>query len=112
MLIVKTDAVAQPVFLFINISALHQPNCHYLQGCNADDYHSHRAALRYVDAALLALLDYLQQRRPALVIVCSDHGTAYGEDGYHGHRHAHPVVMQVPYAHFLIGADSGRGASP
>jgi arylsulfatase A-like enzyme len=65
--------------------------------------------LRYVDAALSPLLDYLQQRRSALVIVCSDHGTAYGEDGYFGHRHAHPVVMHVPYAHFLMGADSNTG---
>ena len=41
-------------------------------------------------------------RRSALAIVCSDHGTAYGEDGYSGHRLAHPVVWTVPYAEFLL----------
>jgi hypothetical protein len=34
--------------------------------------------------------------------VCSDHGTAYGEDGYRGHRLGHPVVWDVPYAEFLL----------
>ena len=32
------------------------------------------------------------------MVICSDHGTAYGEDGYTGHRLAHPVVWDVPYA--------------
>ncbi len=39
---------------------------------------------------------------PLLCILCSDHGTAYGEDGYHGHRLGHPVVWTVPYAEFLL----------
>jgi|GEM_PF-4288067 hypothetical protein len=29
-------------------------------------------------------------------------GTAYGEDGYHGHRLAHPVVWTVPYAEVVL----------
>jgi hypothetical protein len=37
------------------------------------------------------------------VVICSDHGTAYGEDGFAGHRLAHPVVWTVPYAEFLLG---------
>ena len=41
-------------------------------------------------------------RAPVLAIVCSDHGTAYGEDGYRGHRLAHPVVWTVPYAEFVL----------
>ena len=32
----------------------------------------------------------------------TDHGTAYGEDGFHGHRLAHQVVWDVPYAHFHL----------
>jgi hypothetical protein len=36
------------------------------------------------------------------VIACSDHGTAYGEDGHHGHRLAHEVVWTVPYAEFTL----------
>ena len=39
---------------------------------------------------------------PCFAIVCSDHGTAYGEDGYTGHRVAHEVVWTVPYAEFVL----------
>jgi hypothetical protein len=37
------------------------------------------------------------------VIICSDHGTLYGEDGHVGHRVAHPAVWTVPYAEFVLG---------
>jgi hypothetical protein len=90
------------VFLFINVSAIHQPNRHYLDGAESDNAVSHAAALRYVDAALAPLWTTLAQRGPAFVVICSDHGSAYGEDGWHGHRHAHASVMQVPYAQFRI----------
>ncbi len=49
-----------------------------------------------------ALLTAVQRRGPALAILCSDHGTAYGEDGYFGHRVCHPVVWTVPYAEFVL----------
>jgi hypothetical protein len=90
------------LFLFINISAIHQPNRHYLSGATEDSLQSHAAALRYVDEQLPPLFNALRNRGPALVIICSDHGTAYGEDGYHGHRLAHPVVWTVPYAEFIL----------
>ena len=89
-------------FTFINVSALHQPNRHYLPGAVRDGYDSHCAALRYADAALAPLFAALRERGGAFAIVCSDHGTAYGEDGFHGHRLAHEVVMTVPYTHFLL----------
>lgn len=92
------------VFLFLNVSALHQPNRHYVPGATHDTRESHAAALAYVDAALAPLWAALRRRGPAFAIVCSDHGTAYGEDGYSGHRHAHPSVTHVPYAHFEIDA--------
>lgn len=41
-------------------------------------------------------------RRPCFVIVCSDHGTAYGEDGHTGHRIGHEVVWTVPYGEFIL----------
>lgn len=88
----------RPTYLFVNISALHQPNCHYL-GASQDTVESHAAALRYVDGAWGAFVRTL--RRTALLIVCSDHGTAYGEGGYDGHRVGHPVVWTVPYAEAL-----------
>lgn len=92
----------QRVFLFINISAIHQPNRHYLPGTERDNIHSHAAALRYVDAQLPALLDTLRRRGQTFVIACSDHGTLYGEDGFTGHRVGHPCVWTVPYAHAIV----------
>lgn len=96
------DLRGRRCFTFINISALHQPNRHYLPGTEHDNLDSHCAALAYVDRALAPLFACAAERAPTFVIVCSDHGTAYGEDGYHGHRIAHDVVMHVPYAHFLL----------
>jgi|CXWL01.1.fsa_nt_gi hypothetical protein len=95
----------QRVFMLLNISAIHQPNYHYLQDSaigSSDCLASHEAAFCHVDHALAPLFAALGGRGPAFVIVCSDHGTAYGEDGFVGHRHAHPVVMHVPYAHFVV----------
>jgi hypothetical protein len=89
-------------FLFINVSAIHQPNRHYLHGCQDDCLESHMAAMQYVDGALAPMFDALAARGGALVIACSDHGTAYGDNGYHGHRIGHPAVWDVPYAQFMI----------
>ena len=90
------------VFLFINISAVHQPNRFYLPGAERDSLASHAAALAYVDGQLPLLFEALARRGPSLVILCSDHGTAYGEGGYYGHRVAHSVVWTVPYAEFIL----------
>ncbi|ABF86619.1 conserved hypothetical protein [Myxococcus xanthus DK 1622] len=92
----------QRVFLFINVSALHQPNRHYVPGATQDSRESHAAALAYVDSQLPPLFAALRRRGPAFCIVCSDHGTTYGEDGFTGHRLAHPVVWTVPYAELLL----------
>jgi hypothetical protein len=94
------------LFLFLNVSAIHQPNHFYLRGdagVNATDtLASHGAALRYVDRHLPRVFGAMARRAPVLAIVCSDHGTAYGEDGYRGHRIAHRVVWTVPYAERLL----------
>jgi hypothetical protein len=92
----------QRVFLFVNISAIHQPNCLFLEGAREDSLASHAAALEYVDCHVPRLFAALRRRAPVLCILCSDHGTAYGEDGYRGHRLGHPVVWTVPYAEFLL----------
>lgn len=89
-------------FLFINVSAIHQPNRFYLPGAERDTIESHAAALEYVDRWLGRLFAELRTRGPWLAVVCSDHGTAYGEDGYTGHRLAHPTVWDVPYAEFVL----------
>jgi hypothetical protein len=90
------------VFLFINISALHQPNCIHLKGAKHDTLESHAAALVYIDSQLPPLFEAMQRRAPVLLVICSDHGTAYGEDGFVGHRAAHKVIWTVPYAEILL----------
>lgn len=92
------------VFLFLNISAIHQPNYFYENGASQDNLSTHAAALRYVDSELAPLFEQISKKQDTFVIICSDHGTAYGESGYHGHRLAHEVVWQVPYAEFLLSA--------
>ena len=67
-----------------------------------DSIHSHAAALAYVDGCLPPLFDAIRRRGPCLCVLCSDHGTCYGEDGYTGHRVAHPAVWTVPYAEFVL----------
>ena len=89
------------VFLFVNISAIHQPNRLFLPGADGDTPASMAAALAYVDCHVSQLFDALAKRAPLLAVVCADHGTAYGEDGFHGHRIAHPVVWDVPYGEFV-----------
>ena len=74
------------MFLFLNVSAIHQPNYFYLGDCSPDSLASHAAALEYVDRQLPVLFRAMQRRAPVFCILCSDHGTAYGEDGYTGHR--------------------------
>jgi arylsulfatase A-like enzyme len=88
------------LFLLLNVSALHQPNKHYLPGAVDDSLATHGAALEYVDSRIGRLFALL--RRPSFVIVCSDHGTAYGEDGHTGHRVGHEAVWTVPYGEFVL----------
>jgi len=90
----------QLAFTFVNVAAIHQPNCHYA-GADVDTIETHAAALRHVDAHLPRLVAALR-RRPLFAIVCSDHGTLYGEDGHTGHRIAHPIVTTVPYAEVVL----------
>lgn len=92
----------QPLFLFINISALHQPNYFYLPGAKTDTIASHAAALEYCDRQLAKLWEAVRERASTFCILCSDHGTTYGEDGYTGHRLSHPLVWTVPYAEFIL----------
>ena len=88
--------------LFINVPAIHQPNYFYSRNEKRDDLVSHAAALKYVDSQLPTLMNAVEKKGPCFCIICSDHGTAYGEDGHWGHRNGHSTVMEVPYIHFEI----------
>ncbi|GID91036.1 STM4013/SEN3800 family hydrolase [Amorphoplanes digitatis] len=101
--VIGTLPAARPLFTFINVAALHQPNRHYVPGAAEDGLDTHAAALEYVDGMLGRLFALASGRgRPCQVIICSDHGTLYGEDGHVGHRLAHEAVWTVPYADFIL----------
>ncbi|MFF2650179.1 STM4013/SEN3800 family hydrolase [Streptomyces sp. NPDC058045] len=105
----------QRLFLFVNVSALHQPNWFHLPGATreeGDTRATHAAALAYVDRHIGRLFTAAAARRPCFTIVCSDHGTAYGDDGYHGHRIGHEAVWTVPYAQFTLDSSLGSLDSP
>ncbi len=96
------SAGQQQLFMFINVSAIHQPNYFYTSQ-NIDTIGSHAAALRYVDSHLPTLLGSFRKKdRDTFCIFCSDHGTAYGENNYYGHRVGHPSVWEVPMATFVL----------
>lgn len=93
----------EKIFMFLNVSAIHGPNRYFVEGAREDSVETQRAALRYVDEALGPLFEAMRKRsRPAFCLAFSDHGTAYGEDGYQGHRLAHDVVWTVPYREFFV----------
>jgi hypothetical protein len=98
------------LLLFINVSALHQPNRFYLPGAAEDSIASHAAALEYVDRSLPPLFEAARERADTFCILSSDHGTTYGDDGFHGHRLAHPAVWDVPYAELVIPGPRARAA--
>lgn len=118
--VVTALAPDRPLFLFVNVPTLHQPNWFHLDGARRDEGSptkgdtraSHAAALEHVDRHIGELFDTMTARRDCFAIVCSDHGTLYGEDGLTGHRVAHPLVWTVPYAQFVLprngGDDDGR----
>ncbi|KAB8168926.1 sulfatase-like hydrolase/transferase [Streptomyces sp. 3MP-14] len=106
---------ARRLFLFLNVSALHQPNWFHLPGATreaGDTRASHAAALEYVDRHVGRLFAVLRARRRCFAIVTSDHGTAYGEDGYTGHRIGHSAVWTVPYGHFFLDPANPPPAPP
>ncbi|MCH2207107.1 MAG: STM4013/SEN3800 family hydrolase [Lentisphaerales bacterium] len=92
-----------PMFLFINLSALHQPNNIYLNPDLKDSKESHAAALVYIDSQLPLLESALKSHGNWFSIFTSDHGTTYGEDGFTGHRLSNEHVWTVPYKEFFIG---------
>ncbi len=103
-----SDPGAKRVFLFLNVGETHLP--YYYEGapwprlpspCLAfgtqnDAVESRRrqlACLEWVDGQLAALLARFQH---ANVVICADHGDAWGEDGVWEHGVSHPKVLEVP----------------
>ncbi|MET9444949.1 sulfatase-like hydrolase/transferase [Streptomyces sp. NPDC006610] len=64
-------------------------------------WQSQAAALAYADEHLGRLVDGLTAERRWLMIMCADHGDAFGEDGYQGRGIVYPTVLNVPFAAWL-----------
>ncbi len=92
----------QRLFLYLNVSATHQPTHFYLPGALHESFESQLEALCFADGQLEPLWSELQGRGGACCWAFSDHGTAFGEEGRWGHRWAHPAIWEVPYAEFLL----------
>lgn len=100
--IMKKRPADQRTFLYLNVDSIHYPNSFYVEGAKADNLETHAAALRYVDFHLPKLLDLFKKRNRTFCILCSDHGTCYGEDGFQFHCVSHEIVYTVPYMHFFL----------
>ncbi len=101
--ILQEIPVSERVLMFINVSATHTPTRIFVNDATQESPETQAAALEYADSHLGKLFEAFQSRGGALCIVCADHGEAFGEDGFHGHRLAHQTVWDVPYAEFFLG---------
>lgn len=104
------------VFAFINVGETHVP--YYHEGASWDRRENpcvpfsdkndaaecrrrQTACLEHCDRALAPLLDAF---REATVVVCGDHGDAWGEDGLWEHGIHHHAVLEVPLLFRLVAA--------
>jgi membrane-anchored protein YejM (alkaline phosphatase superfamily) len=102
------NAESKPVFCFMNIGETHVP--YYYNGApwsyednpcvpfsdtnNAQECRRRqKACLEYVDDHINCLLDAF---KGSTIIVCSDHGDCWGEDGLWEHGIHHKKVLEVP----------------
>jgi hypothetical protein len=102
------DSADGPVFAFLNCAETHVPYWHqgaswsYQDNCcepfqTVDRSYEcatrQAASLRHVDAVLAPLIDRF---RRATILICADHGDAWGEDGIWEHGVPHEKVLTVP----------------
>ena len=97
-----------PVFLFLNIGETHVP--YYYEGApwdrgdnpcipfqtidrSADCRFRQQACLEFVDAALSSLLNRFSC---STIVLCSDHGDCWGEEGLWEHGISHQMTLTVP----------------
>lgn len=121
-------AIDKPFFAFMNLMETHTPYMHY--GKDREEYSMHiRSTMAFppqedknliaskgkkLHEAQIEAAEYLDgvmseffPQLPAntLVIVTSDHGECFGEDGFWGHGIYHPKVMNVPMMCFMLNRE-------
>lgn len=115
----------QPVFVFMNIGETHVPYYHkgapwelernpcvpFGKDNDAEECRRRQTAcLEFIDARLAGLL---QEFRNSNVLLCADHGDAWGEDDLWAHGFHHEKVLEVPMAFRLTRSPtvSSNGAA-
>jgi len=84
-----------PLFFFLNISVTHKP---YLG--HGESKEGQRKALEEFDQKIPKLLSVLPSKYHLLIL--SDHGECFGENGLWGHGFYHPKVMEIPFNYGFI----------
>lgn len=99
---------AGDVFAFLNVGETHLPYWHQGAGWPSDDNtclpfqtvdrrdacaERQRACVEHLDGVLAPLIARFSE---STILLCSDHGDAWGEDGVWEHGVAHPAVLTVP----------------
>lgn len=102
------DAAGRDVFAFLNAGETHLPYWHQGADWAADDNTClpfqdvdrraecearQRACVEHLDPVLRPLVERFLG---STILICADHGDAWGEDGVWEHGVAHPSVLTVP----------------
>jgi Sulfatase len=112
------DQGQRPVFLFLNIGETHVP--YFFKGADWDpDYNPcvpfssandgaecRRRQIDCIEFIDAQLADLLKQFGGSTIVICSDHGDCWGEDGIWEHGVSHPKVFEVPLLFQLAPAGS------
>ncbi|MGH7341320.1 MAG: sulfatase-like hydrolase/transferase, partial [Candidatus Rokuibacteriota bacterium] len=102
-----------PLFLYVHYLDPHYPDLAGYTPPSLETSEMRRgydAELRYLDAWLVRLYDFLeaQLRAPRFVLLTSDHGEEFGEHGDGGHGHSlYDEVVRVPA--LLTGGENRSG---
>ena len=105
--IIERQPNNQRLFLFLNVSALHQPNCGYVSGATEDSPETQAAALAYVDRCLPPL--FAATAKPCAGVynyLLGSRNRLRRGQGYVGHRVGHPVVWTVPVCRVCLAGES------
>ena len=91
----------QPMFLYIHLMDVHEYGAPpEYRTFGADDRGHYKAAIRWVDALLERVRKSLDERGlldRSVLVLASDHGESFGENGGVGHaRHVFTPILRVP----------------
>ena len=115
----------QPRFVFLNIGETHVPYWHRgatwprhpspcrpfgAEQCDAlESAFRQQSCLEWVDDQLSSLISKFL---PGTIVICSDHGDCWGEDGLWEHGISHPMTLTVPLMMRVRGVPVSASSIP